>query len=64
MNWERPRFWVGSLAWCLMADAVYLIAVSEDVRALPRAIGAVNKRYSRMRKFCKGETRAITAGFH
>ena len=32
MSWETPRFWVGSLAWCLIINNVYLIAVPEDER--------------------------------
>ena len=64
MNWETPRFWVGSLAWCLMTNAVYLIAIPEDVGVLARAIGEANNRYRRMRNFAKGETRTETAAFH
>jgi hypothetical protein len=47
-----------------MTNAVYLIAIPEDVGVLARAIGEANNRYRRMRNFAKGETRTETAAFH
>ena len=61
MSWETPRFWVGILAWCLIVNNVYLIAVPEDERDFARAIREANKRYCRTQNFAKGETRAETA---
>jgi len=54
MRRETQRFEEGILAWCLMTNNVHLITVPEDEKALARATGEAQKRYSRMRNFVEG----------
>jgi len=54
MGRETQRFRLGILAWSLIVNNDYLIAVSEDKRAFARAIGEAHKRFSGMRNFAEG----------
>ena len=51
---EAARFEVEILAWCIMTNHVYFIAVPKKEDSLARAFGEAHRRYTRMKNFREG----------